>query len=113
MKSNTVIATVIPKKRLSTTVLIAIYAVLALFSLGMGFFDISTSRQVFVILFLIAAAIFIILLLIKGNSVFGTYLKFSNGTVYLKSWINTFLPYSTDSGFFSDLKPSKTKLVSV
>ncbi len=113
MKANTLTATVNPKKRIRTTVLIAVYAALALFSLSMGFFDIATDKRVFGILFLIAAVIFIILLLIKGNSVFGTYIRFSNSTLYLKSWINTFLPYNTDGGFFADLKPSKTKLVSV
>ncbi len=113
MNAGTVTATVNPKKRINTTILIALYAALALFSLGMGFFDIATGRRVFGILFLIAALIFIILLLIKGNSVFGTNLKYKDGKVILKSWANTFLPYNTDGGFFSDLKPSRTKVTAV
>lgn len=113
MALNSVTATVNLKKRGSTTALIVIYTVLALFSICMGFFDIATDRRVFGILFLIAAVIFIILLLIKGNTVFGTSLKIKGNTVYLKKWDNSFLPYSSDSGLLSDLKPAKTTIVSV
>lgn len=110
---NTVTATVNPQKRLSTTVLIAVYAILGLFSTVMAFYDMATGKRLFGILFLIAAAIFIILLLIKGNTVFGTSLKIKGNTLYLKKWDNSFLPYNADSGLFSDLKPAKTKTVSV
>lgn len=110
---NTVTATVNPKKRLSTTMLIAFYAILGLFSTVMAFYDFATDRRFFGILFLIAAIIFFILLLIKGNTVFGTSLKIKGNTLYLKKWDNSFLPYSSDSGIFSDLRPAKTKIVSV
>ena len=113
MKSNTVTATINPRKRVKTTMFIIIYAVLALFSLVMGFYDIATDKVLFGILFLIASLIFIILLLINGNAVFGTYLRFRDGKLYMKSWPNYFLPYNMDGGFFSDLKPSKTKLTSI
>ena len=109
MKANTVTATVSPKKRGSTTAFIVIYAGLALLSLGMGFFDVATDRVLFGILFLIAALIFIILLLINGNAVFGTYLRLRDAKLYMKSWANYFLPYNMDGGLFSDLTPSKTR----
>lgn len=110
---NTVTATVNPKKRLSTTVLIAVYTILGLFSTVMAFYDMATGKRLFGILFLIAAVIFIILLLIKGNTVFGTSLKVKGNTLYLKKWDNSFLPYNADSGLFSDLMPAKTKTVLV
>ncbi len=113
MNANTVIATVNPKKRGKTTALIAFYAILALFSTVMGFFDLATDKRLFGILFLIAALIFFILLLINGNAVFGTSLKFRDGKLYMKSWVNHFLPYNLDGGFFSDLFPAKTKITSI
>ena len=79
----------------------------------MAFYDMATGKRLFGILFLIAAVIFIILLLIKGNTVFGTSLKVKGNTLYLKKWDNSFLPYNADSGLFSDLMPAKTKTVLV
>lgn len=113
MATNSVTATVNLKKRGSTTVLIALYTVLALFSVIMGFYDIATGKTFFGILFLIAAVIFLILLLIKGNTVFGTNLKVRGNSVRMKGWDNSFLPYNPDGGIFSDLKPSKTKTTTV
>lgn len=113
MASDYIKATVRAKKQGKTTVVIAIYALLSLFSLLMGLYDIVTKRTLFGVLFLIAAVIFIVLFLIKGNAVFGTHLKLKNNTLYLKSWVNNFLPYEIDGGFFSDLIPSKTKVTKV
>lgn len=114
MNANTFKATVTPKKRSSTMISVIIYTVLALFSAIMGIYDIATGRTLFGVLFVIAAVIFFVLMLIKGNTVFGTSLKVKDDTLYLKSWDNNFLPYATDgSSFFSDLKPSKTKTSSV
>lgn len=113
MATNLLKATVNPVKRLRTTLLIAFYTMLALFSVVMGFHDIVTGHRFFGILFLIAAIIFFVLLLIKGNMVFGTSLSTKNDKLYMKKWDNSFLPYNAESGFFSDLKPSKTKKVKV
>lgn len=113
MTANTVTATVNPKKRGSTTALMIFYAVLALFSVTMGILDFLTDRRFFGILFLVAALIFVILLLIKGSTVFGTELKFQDNTLHMKSWDNHFLPYNPDGGIFADLRPAKTRIVSV
>lgn len=114
MKANTVTATVTPKKRSTTTAFIVAYTLLTLFSLVMGIYDIASGRTLFGILFLIAALIFFALMLIKGNAVYGTNLKIKDDTLYLKRWENGFLPYTPDgAAFFSDLKPAKTKIVSV
>lgn len=113
MSSETVKASVNAKKQGKVTVIIAIYSLLSLFSLFMGFYDIATKRTLFGVLFFVAASIFIILFLIKGNSVFGTNIKYKNGILYLKSWVNNFLPYEIDGGFFSDLIPSKTKTTEI
>lgn len=92
---------------------IAAFTALAVFSLIMTIYDISTGRIFFGILFGIATAIFISLVLLRVNSVFGTYIEVSGDTLYMKSWVNDFLPYDINGGFMSDLKPSKTKLTEI
>lgn len=114
MNNATIRAGVNPKKKLGTTVLIAVYAVLTLFSAAMGIFDVVSERTLFGILFIIAAVIFLALMFLKGNAAFGTCLKFKDGTLYMKSWDNHFLPYDpSGSSFFSDLKPAKTKVTEI
>lgn len=92
---------------------ILIFAILAVFSIVMAIYDISTSRILFGVLFAIAAVVFILLLLLRLNSVFGTYIKLKRDSLYMKSWVNDFLPYDLNGGMFSDLKPAKTKLTEI
>ena len=113
MTNEPVKASVNPAARAKAVISIALYAILALFSTVMAIYDFATARRFFGILFLLAAVIFTVLLLIKGNMVFGTSLKVKDGMLYMKSWENNFLPYDIDGGFFSDLKPSKTKVSTV
>lgn len=92
---------------------IALYAALAVFSLIMAIYDISTARIIFGVLFGLVAIVFVLLLLLKLNSVFGTYIKVKDDNLYMKSWMNDFLPYDPNGGFLSDMKPSKTKLTEI
>jgi hypothetical protein len=92
---------------------IAVFAALALFGIAMAIYDISVGRTVLGVLFAIVALIFILLLLIKLNSVFGTYIKLRDGALLTKSWANNFLPYDINGGFLSDMRPAKTKLTEI
>ncbi len=94
-------------------VVIAVFAAFALFCIAMAIYDITTGRTAFGVMFAAAALIFIVLLLLRVNSVFGTYIKVRDGDLYLKSWVNDFLPYDINGGFFSDMIPSKTKLTEI
>lgn len=113
MNTETIRATVKPSVRTKVVVTIAVYAILALFSAVMAAYDIATGKILFGLLFFLAAVIFVVLLLIKGNTVFGTYIKLEKGILIMKSWQGDFLPYDVNGGFFSDLKPAKTKITSV
>ncbi len=93
--------------------IIAVYAVLFLFCFVMAIYDISTAKFGLGIPFAIAAIIFVVLSLLKLNSVFGTYIKIRDNALYMKSWANDFLPYDINGGFLSDLKPAKTKLTEI
>lgn len=113
MSAETIKATVKASTQGKTVVTIAIYALLTLFSVSMAIFDFVSSQILFGILFVMAAAIFIILLLIKGNAAFGTSIKIEGDELLLKSWANDFLPYDVNGGILSDLVPAKTKLTIV
>lgn len=102
-----------PKTRMRAMVVILVFGAFALFSIGMAVFDIATGRTAFGIMFAAAAVIFVVLMLLRINSVFGTYIKVKDGTLYLKSWVNDFLPYEANGGFFAELVPSKTKITEI
>ena len=99
--------------RYKAIAIIGFYSVLALFSAVMAIYDIAIDNITFGVLFLLAMTILVILILIKGNTVFGTSVKSDGNMLYLKSWENGFMPYNTDGGFFSDLKPAKTVITEI
>lgn len=92
---------------------IGVFTLLAVFSLAMAIYDLAGGRRLLGIAFGLLCVVFVILILLKLNAVFGTYIKLKNDTLYMKSWVNDFLPYNVNGGFFSDLKPSKTKLTEI
>lgn len=113
MSTPTIKATVKPSSKGKTMVVIALYALLTLFSVAMAIFDFISGQILFAILFVMSATIFVILLLIKGNAVFGTSIILENDELKLKCWANDFLPYDVNGGIFSDMKPAKTKVTVV
>ncbi len=113
MAEKTVRATADSLIRRKAMTVILIFTLLTLFSITMAIYDISTGAILYGALFGVAALIFVVLILLKINSVFGTYIAVKNDKLYIKSWVNDFLPYEADGGFLSDLKPSKTKLTEI
>ncbi len=113
MSSQAIKATVKAKSQGKTVVAIALYALLTLFSVAMTIYDFVSGQVLFGILFILAAAIFVVLLLIKGNAAFGTGIKFDGNDLELKSWANDFLPYDVNGGILSDLIPAKTKITTI
>ena len=111
--SHPVKATTDSSIRTKAMIFVGAFVFLALFSIIMAIYDISTDRVVFGILFAIAALIFIIMLLLKMNTVFGTYIKTEDNFLLMKSWVNDFLPYEINNSLLSELMPSRTKLVEI
>lgn len=99
--------------RSKSMIVITVFVITALFSIAMSIYDISNRMLFYGILFGLAAIIFIMLTLLKINSTFGTYIKVKDDDLYMKSWVNDFLPYEVGGGLLSDLKPSKTKLTQI
>lgn len=101
------------KTRSRAMLVIGVFGVLAVFCIAMAIYDIVTGRRAFGILFAVAALVFVVLLLLRVNSVFGTYIKVKDDVLYMKSWVNDFLPYDINGGFLSEMIPSKTKLTEI
>lgn len=113
MASQSVRATANASIRGKAMIIIVVFTLLVLFCIGMAIYDIANGILLFGLLFALAAFIFIILTLLKVNSVFGTYITVKNNTLFMKSWTNGFLPYNPDNGLFADMKPAKTKLIEI
>ncbi len=113
MSKEYVKASVKASTQWKSIVTISVYTLLTLFSLVMAIYDIAMKRVFFGVLFLIAAAIFVVLLLIRGNSVFGTNIKVKVDLLIMKSWATDFLPYDVNGGILADLIPAKTKVTEV
>lgn len=113
MASYSVKACANAKTRGRAMLVISVFGVLTVFSVAMAIYDIVTGRRAFGIMFAIAALVFVVLLLLRVNSVFGTYIKVKDYTLLMKSWVNDFLPYDINGGFLSEMIPSKTKLTEI
>lgn len=113
MRGNKIKARVDSKMRGRALAVIIFFAIFALFCITMAVYDITTGRTAFGVLFAIAAFLFVILMLLRANSVFGTYIKVEDGVLYMKSWANDFLPYDINGGMFSDMVPAKTKVTEI
>ena len=111
--AKTIKAAANAKMRGRSMVVILVFTALALFSVAMAVYDLSNRMVLFGVLFALAALIFISLTLLKLNEAFGTGIKIVRGDLYMRSWANDFLPYSTNGGFLGDLKPSRTKLMEI
>lgn len=113
MASYSVKACADSKTRGRAMLVIGVFAALSVFCIAMSIYDIVTGRRAFGVMFAAAAAVFVVLLLLRVNSVFGTYIKVKEETLYMKSWVNDFLPYDINGGFLAEMIPSKTKLTEI
>ena len=113
MNKRLIKATADAATRKKAVISILAFGLLAILSIVMCVYDITVGLRLYGILFGIAAVMFIVLLILKINSVFATYIKAQNNVLYMKSWANDFLPYEIGGSFFADLKPSRTKITQV
>lgn len=113
MASYSVKACANTKTRGRAMLVISVFAILTVFCVAMAIYDIVTGRRAFGIMFAAAALVFVVLLLLRVNSVFGTYIKVKDDALFMKSWVNDFLPYDINGGFLAEMIPSKTKLTEI
>lgn len=102
-----------PSYRRKNTIIIAILALIAVIAVIMAVYNMLESRWMFVITYLIITLLAATYVMIRINTVYPTYLAVDKQSVYMRRWVNGFLPYNVDfkPAFLSDFIPAKTELV--
>ena len=103
------------KYRRGSTIVIGIVSLFAALALALMIYSFATGKILFAVSYLIALILAVTFIIIRINSVFTTYLATDYEHVYVKNWVNNFLPYDADNklGFISEFIPAKTHLLEI
>ncbi len=71
------------------------------------------SKWLFVISYMIAIVLGMSYVLIRRNAVYPTYIAIDRRSIYMRRWVNCFMPYNTSfkPAFLREFIPAKTELV--
>ena len=102
-----------PSYRRKNTIIISIMALVAVLAAIMAVYNMVEARWMFVITYLIVALLAVTYVFIRINTVYPTYIAVDKQSVYMRRWVNGFLPYNVNfrPAFLSDFIPAKTELV--
>lgn len=92
---------------------IAIIALLAVIAVALGVYNLVNGKIWFVVSYLIAALLCVVFVVIRSNTVYSTYIAADKRSVYMRRWINGFMPYSTKFpiAVLREFIPAKTELI--
>lgn len=104
--------------RRSSGMIIFIVAAFVCFAAFMAVYTLSGSsekRLAFGIGYIASAVLGLMYVIIRINTVYATYIAADDENVYMKNWVNDFLPYNTGGGikFVNAFIPARTKLTEV
>ncbi len=99
--------------RRKNTIIIAIVAILSCAAVILAVYNMVETQWLFVISYLIAALLGVTYVFLRINTVYPTYLAVDRRSVYMRRWVNCFMPYNTSfrPGFLREFVPAKTELV--
>ena len=108
-------ATTDKKYRRGSAVVIGIVALFSALALALMIYSFVTDKILFAISYLIALILAVTFIIIRINSVFATYLATDYENVYVKNWVNNFLPYDAENklSIISEFIPAKTHLLEI
>lgn len=108
-------ATTDKKYRRGSAVVIGIVALFSALALALMIYSFVTGKILFAISYLIALILAVTFIIIRINSVFATYLATDYENVYVKNWVNNFLPYDAENklSIISEFIPAKTHLLEI
>lgn len=103
------------KKRRSNMIIIVIIGVLALFALCAVVYNLAKTQWLFALAWFIAFVLAGTYVIIRMNTVFATSISTDGINLYLKNWVNDFLPYDYNNKIkiLSEFIPAKTKVTSI
>lgn len=95
------------------TVIIALVALLSCAAVVMSVLNMVSAQWLFAISYIIAAVLGITYVCIKTNTVYPTYIAVDRQSVFMRRWVNGFMPYNTNftPAFLKEFVPAKTELV--
>lgn len=94
---------------------IGILSALSLLSLVMLILDFINGKILWGVFWILALILALSYVIIRINSVYTTYLATDKKKVYMKNWVNDFLPYDADNKIkiFREFIPARTKLIQI
>lgn len=99
--------------RRKSAIIIGIVALLSCAAIVLAVYNLLEANWFFVISYLIAALLGVTYVSIRMNTVYPTYIAVDKQSVYMRRWVNGFMPYNT--GFrpkiLREFIPAKTELV--
>jgi hypothetical protein len=101
--------------RRKNTICIGIIALLAIIAVILAIYNLINSKILFTVSYLIAALLCVTYVVIRYNTVYTTYAAADKRSVYMRRWINRFMPYATDFpvAVLREFIPAKTELVEI
>ena len=103
------------KYRRNSAIAIGIVALFSALALALMIYSFATGKILFAVSYLIALILAVTFIMIRINSVFTTYLATDYNNVYVKNWVNNFLPYDAENklSIISEFIPAKTHLLEI
>ena len=104
-----------PSYRRKSFIIIAIVSLIALVAVVLAVYNLIETKPLFVISYLIAAFLCLTYVVIRANTTYSTYIAADKKSVYMRRWINGFMPYA--AGFpiavLREFIPAKTELIEI
>ena len=99
--------------RRKSAIIIGIVALLSCAAVVLAVYNMLEASWFFVISYLIAAILGITYVSIRMNTVYPTYIAVDKQSVYMRRWVNGFMPYNTKfrPAILREFIPAKTELV--
>lgn len=99
----------------TNTIIIAIIGLLALFALGAVVYNVVKGQLLFALAWFIAFILAATYVIIRVNTIFVTAVSTDGVKLYMKNWVNDFLPYDYGNKIkiLSEFIPAKTKVTEI
>ena len=103
------------RNRVKATVIIAAVALVVAFGIFLTIYNVFIGKYLFSVGYLLAAVLGLGYIIIEINSIFATFLAVDEKHIYMKNWVNGFVPFDLKHklGFIREFIPAKTTTVEI
>lgn len=113
MSGYSVVARTKKSYRRRSAILIGIVAAISVAAVVLAVYNIVEVNWLYVVGYLIAAWLGITYVIIRRNTVYPTYIAADKGSIYMRRWVNGFMPYNTEftPSILREFIPAKTEIL--